>query len=300
MDLFQLKYAVTIAEYCNFSRAAQALFITQPTLSQQIQKLEQELGFQIFFRDSKRVVTSLIGERFLKDANKVIKEFESMQKNMQSIKNMLGSEVIFGTSPIRGSLLSSGILRFLTEFPQVSFRLAEAFDFDLIEMVRNHDVNAAIVSLPSNSGHIEGVRLIPIQEEHLCALLKKDHPLARQEVVDLEDLVYEKLIFASPRSSLRKVIIEAFEKRGKMPGVIIDLSSISARNSLIMNGMVSFALSGRSEWKKQKDVVLVPVVPYIYNTLSVVLPIDEQSSFLVNALVKIMSEEISKQFETTP
>lgn len=295
MELFQLKYAVTLAEHRNFSKAAQTLYITQPTLSQQIINLEEELGFPLFFRDSKHVIPSLAGERFLQDAKRVINEFEALNRNMQSIKCALGGEIIFGASSISGAFISNGIQRFSAELPQVNFKLIEAFDLDLILMVRERDLNVSLISLPKDSVCMEGLCAVPILEEHICAMMSKKHPLARQEFVALEELACEKLLFSSPRSSLRKIIIERLEKIGKKPLSFIDISNTNARVSMIMNGMVSFTLSRRRTWSEHTDLELIPIFPYMYNTLSLIFPVEEKQSFAVNALVKIMDEEIRKQ-----
>lgn len=297
MELFELRYALMLSECQNFSRAAEKLFITQPTLSQQIRKLESELGFPLFIRDSRKVVPTIAGERFLEHTTKIIEEYESLQKEVQSIKNMLEGKITFGTSPISSPFISEGIPLFLAKFPQAVFTLLEKNDPDLIDMTARNEIDLAVVSLPHTHVHRDKLRMIPIQEECVCVVLKKGHPLAVQEEVTLEELMPYKLIFSSRRAGLRKIVFSAFKEHGLTPQDTLELTSSEARFPLIMGGAIALALSEQNEWFSHKDLVRIPLAPRIYSTFSLILSKEKHSSFVLDGLIQIMLKEAKKRFE---
>lgn len=289
MELFQLRYAVTVLEYCNFSRAAEKLFITQPTLSQQIHRLEQELGFSLFSRNSRHVVPTAEGEHFLKSAVKVLQEFENLQREVQSIQNRLEYKITFGTSPFSSPFISGAIPLFMEDFPKVSLTLYEASDEELIDLVVKNELDLAIVSLPQNHPQREMLRVIPITEEYVCTVVSKDHPLAAQPAVTLEELLPYRLAFSSPKSGLRKIIFDEFETQKLAPPQTIELASIDARMELILNGAVGLTLSGQKTWHTQKNIIRIPVSPRIYATFSIILSKKTKISAALKDLIQIVA-----------
>lgn len=296
MELFQLRYAVMLSECRNFSRAAERLFITQPTLSQQIQRLEKELGVPLFLRDSRRVVPTTSGERFLVGAVKVIQEYENLQKEVQSIQNMLECKTTFGASQFSSPIISEGIPLFLAKFPQADFKLLETNDPNLIDMVSRNEIDLAVVSLPHNHIHRDKLRIIPIQEEYVCAVLKRDHPLAAQSGITLGDLIPYKLIFSSHRTGLQKTLFAAFYAHNLSPKETLELTSIGTRVPFIMGGAIGFSLSEQNSLRSQKDIVRVPITPRIYSTFSLILPKRKQVTFVLDGLIQIMLQEAKSYF----
>lgn len=289
MELFQLRYAVTVAEYCNFSRAAEKLFITQPTLSQQIQRLEQELDFPLFSRDSRHVTLTPEGKSFLKSAENVLREFEALQKEVQRIQNRQAYQITFGTCPVSSPFISGAIPLFLKDFPQARLTLYEAYEEELIDMVIKNELDLALISLPEHHIQREFLRVIPIQEEYICVVVHKGHPLAVHSEVKLEELLSHQLVFSSPKSGLRKMLFDAFASQALSPPETIELTSIYARTELILNGAVGVTLSGQKTWHVQRDVLLVPIAPRFAATFSIILPIDKKISPALKDLIQIVS-----------
>lgn len=295
MELFQLRYAATVAEYCNFSRAAEKLFITQPTLSQQIQRLEHELGFPLFARDSRHVTPTPEGQCFLKSAAGVLREFEALQKEVQRIQNRQTYQITFGTSSVSSPFISGAIPPFLKDFPQARLTLYEAYEEELIDLVVKNELDLAILSLPEHHVQREMLRVLPIQEEHVCAVIRKDHPLAAQSQVALEELLPHRLVFSSPKSGLRKVLFDAFEHQKLTPSETIELTSIDARAELILDGAVGMSFSGQKTWCFHKDIVRVSIVPQIRATFSIILPKEKKISPALKDLIQIVSIKKSGQ-----
>lgn len=295
MELFQLRYAIMLSECRNFSRAAEKLFITQPTLSQQIQRLEHEIGFPLFKREFRQITPTAAGERFLLSAAKVVQEHEKLLTEVQNIQNSLERKVVFGTSPISSPFITGTIPLFLADYPKVSLMIVEAHDPDLITMALKSELDLAIVSLPHNHPQRNLLHVIPIQEEYVCALLKKDHPLTKQPEITLEELHEQKLVFPSSSAGSYKIMSDAFKQNGMSMPETTDLVSIEARVELIMSGAVGIALSEQKAWHIQNNIVRVPIFPRINSTFAVITEKGKRITPELDDLIQIVAIRKSGQ-----
>ena len=291
MEIYQLIYAATLAKYCNFSAAAEKLFITQPSLSLQIQNLEKELGFSLFYRNKRIVRLTGAGEQFIKSASTVIQEFNSLKKDVLKINEALKQNITFGSSTLSSLLFARSINSFLKTYPQVDFKLVETCDTDLIEMVRNHELNLAIVLISRNYPHIGELTLVPLQECHLCTVMMKNNKLAKREFVTLKDIEHEEMLFSSTGSVIRTLIFNAFSEAGCKPDSFMDLVSFEARITLIKDGAISFSQNVIDFWMHEPDLVLIPIKPLIDVTFALIYPADREMSFLENSLIDIICED---------
>ena len=299
MELFQLRYALALSECGNFSRAAEKLFITQPTLSQQIQRLEQELGFTLFRRDPRKVAVTDNGKRFLASAARVLREFEKLQGEVQSIQNTLNSRITFGVSPYSSPFISGALPLFQEKYPHAEIKLYESYALDLIDMLLAGELDLALISLAHNQPRRSLLKIHPIAEEYICAVLHENHPLADREEITLEELSPYRMVFSSERSSMRSSIFSAFEDEGLPHPATIELTSIDAQHELIVGGAVGVCLSGQKTWNVKKDIVRIPVSPRIYNTFCIILPKNATISPVLNTLIQLVAVKKSgkKEFD---
>ena len=157
MELFQLIYVETLAKYCNFSKAAEKLFITQPALSQQVQKLEQEIGFSLFARNSKNVSLTFAGKEFLEQAQAVTSAYEQLCRKTQALSGNMSDAIIFGSSALSAPHISEGLSAFFDAYPNMKFQYVETWDPDLLELVRKNEIDVALLCLPHNQSGLEGI-----------------------------------------------------------------------------------------------------------------------------------------------
>ena len=191
MELFQLIYVETLAKYCNFSKAAEKLFITQPALSQQIQKLEQEIGFSLFARNSKNVSLTFAGKEFLEQAQAVTSAYEQLCRKTQALSGNMSDAIIFGSSALSAPHISEGLSAFFDAYPNMKFQYVETWDPDLLELVRKNEIDVALLCLPHNQSGLEGISVWPIRDEYICAVVSRHHSLAGRDSLALEDLLHE-------------------------------------------------------------------------------------------------------------
>jgi len=294
MEIFQLSYAVELAKHCNFSVAAEKLFITQPSLSLQIQNLERELGFSVFYRNKRVVRLTYAGEQFIKAATKVIKEYDVFKNDVVQINESLKRGVVFGTSTMSSVLVVKSISNFLKSFPQAEFRLVEVTDPDLVEMVLNHELDLAIVLMDDAVSYKDELVVVPIQECHICAVVMNYNRLAKQKYVTLKELEDEELVFSYSGSVTKALILNAFKECGCRPNSIMDIVSIEARVALIRDGAVSFSPDIQAIWGSEPNLVLVPILPKISELLAIIHPADQDLTFVENSFIDIICKDYKR------
>lgn len=192
MELRHLKYFVTVARTLNFSEASRCLYVTQGTLSQQIQQLEAEIGAQLFDRSRHSVVLTEAGEELLPLAIRTIEDSEVCTNRMRDLRGALTGTLRIGTTPSFSSLLTDTIRRFIKEHPGVSLKIRSETAADLIELLRNKEIDLGLAFKPSMA--YDELESEPLFRNALSAVMRKDHPLASHKVLTLEDLERHRIV----------------------------------------------------------------------------------------------------------
>lgn len=192
MELRHLKYFVMVARTLNFSDASRRLYITQGTLSQQIQQLEGEIGAQLFERTKHSVILTEAGEELLPLALKTIEDSEVCANRMRDLKGALVGTLRIGTTQSFSALLTDTVRRFITEHPGVKLEILSAAATDLIEMLRDKELDLVLAFKPSMA--YDEIESEPLFKNNLSAVMRKDHPLASRTVLTMEDLENRRLV----------------------------------------------------------------------------------------------------------
>ncbi|MCQ2156014.1 MAG: LysR family transcriptional regulator, partial [Bacteroidales bacterium] len=192
MELRHLKYFVMVARTLNFSDASRRLFITQGTLSQQIQQLEGEVGATLFDRTKHSVTLTEAGEELLPLALKTIEDSEICSNRMRDLKGALSGTLRIGTTPSFSSLLTETVKNFVKEHPGVRLLIQSETATELLDMLMEKQLDLAVTYKPSFA--YEGLESEPIFKNALSAVMRKDHPLASRKVLTMEDLENHRLV----------------------------------------------------------------------------------------------------------
>jgi Transcriptional regulator len=186
MEVHQLRYVVAVARTGNFSRAAKLCHVAQPSLSQQIQKLEKELGVRLFERHRTRTRLTAAGERFLPRAERVLHELEEARREAEHIHALVQGEVTVGVLPtIAPYFLPPVVTAFGKKYPGVTITMLEETTAALVGMMNRHEIDLALASLPIPDGQMEVQLLF---EEELVLAIPRGHPLERRKSISAEDL----------------------------------------------------------------------------------------------------------------
>ena len=193
MEIHQLRYFVEVARVGNFTRAAERCHVTQPTLSHQIKKLEDELGEPLLQRRKKGVRPTSFGQRFLLRATTVLRELSDATAEARAFRAEVQGTLRLGAIPTVAPYLLPPLLQAARErFPALGFAVSEEPTEVLLQQLRRGDLDAALVSPPMTNPEEWGIA--PLVKDELLATLPKGHALARSPTVPLADLVAEPLV----------------------------------------------------------------------------------------------------------
>lgn len=177
MTLTELKYIVAVARERHFGRAADACFVSQPTLSVAIKKLEDELGIALFERRSNDVTLTDSGERIVAQAQRVLDEAARIKEIAKSGKDPLTGALRIGVIYTIGPyLLPSLVRQLLKDAPQMPLLLSENYTVKLLELVKNGEIDVAILALPLPDS---GLMMQPVYDEPFMVAVPRDHAWAK-------------------------------------------------------------------------------------------------------------------------
>jgi LysR family transcriptional regulator, hydrogen peroxide-inducible genes activator len=207
MELNQLRYFCAVARTGSFTKAAEQEGVAQPSLSQQIRKLEDEVGSLLFERLGRHNRLTPYGETLLPEAEAILRQVAEAEFRLTSVKQGVQGRLRVGVIPtILPYWLAPRIGGFLERFPDVDLHLTEATTARLIEALQAGDLDTAVVSLPIQSPNIVCSELF---REGLCLAVGHSHPLADAEAVRLKELVSERMLLLREGHCLRDDVLTA-------------------------------------------------------------------------------------------
>lgn len=205
MTLTELKYIVAVARERHFGRAADACFVSQPTLSVAIKKLEDELGVQIFERGTSEVSVTVIGEQIVAQAQRVLEQTLSIKEIAKQGKDpLLGAlrmGVIYTIGPY---LLPSLVKRMIDAVPQMPLMLQENFTLKLIELLKQGEIDVAIMALPFPE---TGLMVRPLYDEPFVVAMPKRHAWAHRAHIEADDLKRETMLLLGAGHCFRDQVL---------------------------------------------------------------------------------------------
>lgn len=199
MELRHLKYFVMVARTLNFSEASRRLYITQGTLSQQIQQLEGEIGAQLFDRTRHSVILTEAGEELLPLAIQTIEYSEICHNRIKDLKGALTGTLRIWTTTSFSALLTDTVRRFVKEHPGVRLTILSESATEIINMLRDKELDVALAFKPAVA--YEELESETLFKNSLSAVMRKDHPLASHKVLTMEDLEKHRIVL--PGKSLQ-------------------------------------------------------------------------------------------------
>ena len=186
MTITQLKYVLAVAEHQNFTKAAQKTFVTQPTLSMQIQKLEDELDILIFDRSKKPIELTEIGSKIVTQARNIVNEANRITDIVDQQKGFIGGEYKLGVIPtIMPTLLPMFLTNFINKYPKVKLKIEELNTQQIIERLEDGNLDAAIAATPLEN---ENIKERPLYYEPFVAYIPQNHRLYNKEIISTADL----------------------------------------------------------------------------------------------------------------
>lgn len=205
MTITQLKYVLAVAEHKNFTLAAEKCFVTQPTLSMQIQKIEEELNIQIFDRTKKPIQLTDIGQKIVSQAKNIVNEADRIQDIVEQQKGYIGGEFRLGIIPtIMPTLLPMFLNNFIKKHPKVKLIIEELNTEEIITKLNNGHLDAAIAATPLME---EKIKEIVLYFEPFVAYIPESHHHFQKKEIEINDLNIDEILLLQDGHCFRDGII---------------------------------------------------------------------------------------------
>ena len=206
MTLTELKYIVAVARERHFGRAAEACFVSQPTLSVAVKKLEEELDVKIFERSSNEVTITALGEDIVRQAQSVLDQAAEIKEIAKRGKDPLAGVLTLGVIYTIGPYLLPDLVRqSIARTPQMPLMLQENFTVKLLEMLRTGEIDCAILAEPFPD---TGLAIAPLYDEPFLAAVPSSHPLAERKNVSALELKNETMLLLGAGHCFRDHVLE--------------------------------------------------------------------------------------------
>src|SRR3984885_5417688 len=235
MEVHQLRYVCAIADTGNFSRAAERCKIAQPSLSQQVLKLEEELGTKLFDRLGRSIRLTEAGRAFIPRARAILHQMETARSSAADQNTDLRGSVAVGVIPtVAPYLMPRYTARFAKRYPDAKLRIVEETTSVLVEGLRDLSIDVAILALPLRHKDLE---LFPVRTEPLFAALSRNHPRPSAKSLVLKDLRGESFVMLRDGHCFRDLSIDTCTRARVTPHIAFESGQISSLLGMVAAGV---------------------------------------------------------------
>ena len=267
MTLTELRYIVAVARLRHFGRAAEACFVSQPTLSVAVKKLEDELGVVLFERGTGEATPTAIGERIIEQAQRAIEQAQAVKEIAKQGKDPLQGALRIGVIYTIAPYLLPSLVRLLHKrAPQMPLHLQENYTHRLRELLKQGDIDAAILALPFEE---PGFAIQPVYDEPFVVALPRDHAWAKRKSIKTAELRRENLVLLGTGHCFRDQILRAspeLDRHATADGLqkTFEGSSLETIRQMVISGVGITILPATSVPERvPRDSLLtyVPIAP---------------------------------------
>ncbi len=235
VSLRQLRVFVAVAESSSFSRAADALALTQPAVSRNVTDLEQAMGLQLLHRTTREVELTEAGRLLLGSVSRVLEDLDACLQEVQGLATQRKGRVKVASSPtLSAHLLPQCIARGKQQMPDVNIQLLDRIQSDVLLSVRSGEVDFGVVIDPSEKQDLDAQTIVA---EPFCLVCLSSHRLARKKEVHWSDLAGESLVLLDHASGSRRLIDAALQAHGAAASVVQDVGHTATIYSMVQQGL---------------------------------------------------------------
>jgi LysR family hydrogen peroxide-inducible transcriptional activator len=206
MTITQFEYAVAVATYKSFVAAAEKCFVTQPTLSMQIQKLEDELGVRLFDRNKHPIAVTAMGEAIINQARNILSECEKISELIQNQQNTLSGKFKLGVIPTIAPYILPGLLQnYAKNFPDVKLEIRELETHRIISALKNNEIDAGLVSTPLEQSNIKEH---PLFYEPFIGYFSESEPALKKRLISASDIALDRIWLLNEGHCMRNQVLD--------------------------------------------------------------------------------------------
>ncbi len=294
MTLTQLEYTLAVAEEGNFTIAAEKCFVTQPTLSMQVQKLEDELGVKLFNRNTKPIALTPIGLKILSQAKTIVEEAKRMDDVVSMEKGEVKGDFKLGIIPtVMPTLLPLFLNSFIKKYPKVNLKIEDLNTSSIEEGLENGKIDAGIAATP-----LENIKLIekPLYYEPFVGYIPEIHPLSKLDTITPIDIENNDILVLEDGHCFRDHILKLCKTTTISQSFDLKSGSFETLINLVNEGpwmtilpyLQTLNLSGKNikNLRYFEDPEPAREISIVYNKSQLKLPVIEALSNLIEGIVR--------------
>ncbi len=293
MDIHHLQYFIEVSRFNSFTRAADHLFVTQPTISKMIKNLETELGVELFDRSHKKLVLTDAGRVILEQAQIIDKAFNNLQTELDDLLGLQKGHIRIGLPPIMDAAEFIQILGdFHSEYPNITFQLVEDGAKKIEENINQEELDVGITVLPTQ----EEFHFFSFMKEELKVVLPPNHRFANRKQVKLEELHEEQFILFNKDFVLNDRITSACKEAGFVPRVVSESSQWDFIGKMITANLgISILPYSVSQLLKEEVRTVKVVKPTIEWDLAIIWRKDQYLSYATKEWLKFTQDLLTRK-----
>lgn len=231
MEIRQVRYFVMVAQTGSFSQAAKDLFISQSTLSQQIQQLENEVGVKLLERNTRKVTLSEYGQEFLPYAKNLIYDAEACLGSIMDVRNMATGKLVIGVTYTFSSVMVDVLKEFIRDYPGIRLSIRTALMEELMDMLERNEIDLALSYDPGHKyDNIESTELF---RSGICVIARDTHPLAQKVSISLEELSRLKLALPVSGMQARDKFDSVLAEKGIKMNIAVEVNDMQILQKLV-------------------------------------------------------------------
>lgn len=269
MNLRDLQYLIAVADRRNFSQAAEHCCVSQPTLSNQIRKLEETLGVLVFERSNKRVMPTETGEQIIAMARKILHEVDAMRDVAQSAQDPLAGKFRLGAFPTLSTYIFPALVPKITAaLPQLKLVLVEEKTQALLDRLKRGELDAALLALPVHDDQLVTQKLF---DDAFFLAVPPQHPLAKQKSIEQSGLGHSKLLLLEEGHCLRDQALEVCHRIGMDEEQDFRATSLETLRQMVKAGTGITFMPHIAIQPDEKGICYIPFCePSPYRTIGLV------------------------------
>lgn len=287
LELRQLQYFQMVSKFKNFTRAAEILHISQPSITTAIRKLEEELGIKLFDRNQKQVSLTTEGKVFLTRIDDVLRSLDDAVTEMKDYKQLNKGKIRLGIPPMIGAYVFPNIfLNFKQKYPNISLSIVEEGSLLTKQMVEEGSLDLGIIIFREVSHLLEAYTF---SKSEILVCVSSNHSLSGKREVSFADLSEENFIMLKEGFYHRQLLLDHFQKHSFNPNVILASNQLETIKSLVANGIgISFLLE--DVIKGEGGIVGIPLNNHLYVSIGLVWKKGRYLSNAAQAFIDFISK----------
>ena len=293
MELRDIKSFIGVADYKSFTKAAEHSYLSQPSLSKAVKKLEDELHVELFDRSTRYLHLTDAGQIVYTQGKKALAALTELTTLLDELTAVEVGEIKMGVPPLIGTLFFPKIARlFHEQYPNVTLELIEMGAKVIEQLVKEGQIDVGLIVLPVDE---TAFNIVPFITDEFVLYVHKDHPFTGQSIVSLSELREEKFIVFSEHFSLHDHIINACKEAGFTPSISYESSQWDLILELVASKL-GIALLPNSIFEKQNNpsIKTIPLqAPSLLWKLGVITKKESYHSFALRKLLEIIKKDLN-------